>query len=419
MISEALAGKRIAVTGATGFLGTALVERLLRAVPDCEVVVLVRPGRRSIRRRPRPPRDPAQRRLRPAARASWATTSTTRSPAGSTWSPATSPSTASASTTTDARRLAACDIVIHSAAARQLRLAARHRGRGQPARPGTRSRRRCNDLGSNAHLVAVSTAYVAGSRRGHAPEALLPDTPFATDVDWRAEVAAARRARADVDAASRQPDALARFHSAARHELGAAGTPLLAAKTEKLREEWVDDRWSRPGRARARVARLARRLRLHQGARRAGAARDRAATCPVTIVRPSIIESALAEPRPGLDPRLPHGRAGDHLLRPRPAEGVPRHPRGRGRRHPGRPRRRRHHRGRRHAAPTPTDPTVFQVASGSAQPAALPPPGRPRRRLVHRAPALRHRRPAHRRARVVVPRPRPRAGPARSGRRRR
>ena len=33
MIAEGLRGKRIAVTGATGFLGTALVERLLRAVP--------------------------------------------------------------------------------------------------------------------------------------------------------------------------------------------------------------------------------------------------------------------------------------------------------------------------------------------------------------------------------------------------
>jgi thioester reductase-like protein len=46
VIADALSGKRIAVTGATGFLGTALVERLLRAVPGCEVAVLVRPGRR-------------------------------------------------------------------------------------------------------------------------------------------------------------------------------------------------------------------------------------------------------------------------------------------------------------------------------------------------------------------------------------
>ena len=46
MLREALGGRRIAITGATGFLGTALVERLLRTVPDCELVLLVRPGRR-------------------------------------------------------------------------------------------------------------------------------------------------------------------------------------------------------------------------------------------------------------------------------------------------------------------------------------------------------------------------------------
>ena len=46
VIAEALADKRILVTGATGFLGTALVERLLRCAPGCELVLMVRPGRR-------------------------------------------------------------------------------------------------------------------------------------------------------------------------------------------------------------------------------------------------------------------------------------------------------------------------------------------------------------------------------------
>ena len=51
MIRENLSGKRIAITGSTGFLGTALVERFLRAVPDCELVLIVRPGRRGAQNR--------------------------------------------------------------------------------------------------------------------------------------------------------------------------------------------------------------------------------------------------------------------------------------------------------------------------------------------------------------------------------
>ena len=51
MIREELSRARIAITGSTGFLGTALVERLLRAVPECELVLVVRPGRRGAQHR--------------------------------------------------------------------------------------------------------------------------------------------------------------------------------------------------------------------------------------------------------------------------------------------------------------------------------------------------------------------------------
>src|SRR6202008_3160018 len=55
------------------------------------------------------------------------------------------------------------------------------------------------DLGVAPHLVSVSTCYVAGNRRGAAPEALVSDGPFDLGVDWRGEVAAARRARTDAE----------------------------------------------------------------------------------------------------------------------------------------------------------------------------------------------------------------------------
>ena len=152
--------------------------------------------------------------------------------------------------------------------------------------------------GSRPHLIAVSTAYVAGARRGDALETLLPDTPFATAVEWRGEVDAARRARADADAESRRPERLADFHKAARRELGAAGVPLLAQKAERLRADWVKDRLVELGRARARALGWPDAYAYTKGLGERALLETRGELA-VTIVRPSIIESTLAEPRPG------------------------------------------------------------------------------------------------------------------------
>jgi HAD superfamily hydrolase (TIGR01490 family) len=296
VIRERLSGKRIAVTGATGFLGTALVERLLRAVPGCEVVALVRPGRRaSAQERVRREilRNDCFQRLRDE----WGDRFDAEVERRLTVISGDVATDGLALNESDRATLCGCDIVIHSAAAvsfdSPLDTAVEVNLLG-PARL-------VEVLalsGSAAHLVAVSTAYVAGSRRGLSPETLLPDTPFSTEVDWRGEVDAARRARADTDAESRRPECLKRFAKKARAELGAAGAPVLAERTERLRRDWVADRMVEAGQSRAQglgwpdvyayTKALAERALLESRGH-----------VPVSIVRPSIIESTLAEPRPG------------------------------------------------------------------------------------------------------------------------
>ena len=92
------------------------------------------------------------------------------------------------------------------------------------------------DCGSSAHLVAVSTAYVASTHQGEAREELLSENRFTLDVEWRDEVTAARRLRDDLEAESRKPGKLEGFAKKARGEVGAAGDHLIAARSEKLRE---------------------------------------------------------------------------------------------------------------------------------------------------------------------------------------
>ena len=252
VIREGLAGKRIAITGTTGFLGTALVERLLRTVPDAELVLLLRPGRRStVRQRARREifRNDAFDRLRSeiGGNAAFDELIDRRVTviAGDVGRDL-------LALDDDGRTaLAACDIVIHSAAAVAFDSPLDSAVEVNLLGP-TRIAQTLRSLDVRPHLVAVSTCYVAGNRRGAAPEYLLSESPFFLDVDWRAEVDAARRARADAEADSRAAEALRRFRTQARRELGAAGVPLLAEKTEQRRTQWVKDRMIEAGRARTR-----------------------------------------------------------------------------------------------------------------------------------------------------------------------
>ena len=240
-----------------------------------------------------------------------------------------------------------CDIVIHSAAAVsfdspldsavEINLLgptriAEHAATSSASRPTSSSCRR-----------ATSPATAAARR----PRSCVSDGPFDLGLDWRAEVAAARRLRGDSEAASRQPDQLERVpHRAPARELGAAGAPALAAKTEQLRERWVRDRLVEAGRARAASVGWPDAYAFTK-ALGEQALTDSKGAVPGQHRAPVDHRVGVGRAAAGLDPRLPHGRAGDHLLRPRPAARVPRRARGHGRRDPRRHRRRRDHRRRR------------------------------------------------------------------------
>ena len=117
-------------------------------------------------------------------------------------------------------------------------------------------------------------------------------------VDWRHEVDCARRAREDAEQRSRRPARLAKLASQAQRELGAAGRPALAEKVENLRQRWVRDTMIKIGRARAESLGFPDAYAFTKALGELALTETRG-SIPVSIVRPSIIESALAEPYPG------------------------------------------------------------------------------------------------------------------------
>ena len=320
-IAAALAGKRIAITGATGFLGTALVERLLRCVPDCELALLVRPGRSGAQRRVEREiwRNAAFDRLREELGAKGFADCTASRVSVLECDIAADGLAATPETLAD---LANCDILIHSAASVAFDNPLDRAVETNLAGP-LRLLETLHAHNSAPHFVAISTAYVAGTRKGDAEEQLLSTTPFSVAVDWEAEIDSARRVRQRTEDESRTPDRLAHFTREAAKKLGAAGTTALATQREQLRERWVEDTLIEAGRARAAslgfadaytftkaLAEQALVDRRHASRDANGSSTNTASSAnskagsetnaiPLSIVRPSIIESSLAEPHPG------------------------------------------------------------------------------------------------------------------------
>lgn len=142
-------------------------------------------------------------------------------------------------------------------------------------------------------FLHVSTAYVAGLTRGTQPEDLLR-----VRARWRVEADAALRVREEVESDSRRPELLAKFEAKARHEIGRAGPQSVAKRSEQHRRNWERDRLVEYGRARARSLGWPD-VYTFTKALTEMALDEAAGDNPLTIVRPSIIESALERPYPG------------------------------------------------------------------------------------------------------------------------
>jgi alcohol-forming fatty acyl-CoA reductase len=143
------------------------------------------------------------------------------------------------------------------------------------------------------HYVHISTAYTAGRRRGTIPEA-----PHVHDIDYDAEAAAGIAMRDLIEAESRTSAQLARLRKEAEREHRQAGFLTTAADTERRRLEWVDAELVKAGTERARslgwtdvytfTKALGERVVADVG-------RD----LQVSIVRPAIVESSWLYPYPG------------------------------------------------------------------------------------------------------------------------
>jgi HAD superfamily hydrolase (TIGR01490 family) len=300
VLAEAYRGKTILLTGGTGFLGTALVEKILRSLPDLgRLYLLIRASREKS----------AASRFEKDVLGS-AAFGGLREQRGEDFFSYVSEKVRVLEGDVHAPSLGLgeedllelsreVDIVIHAAASvvfdapldaavdsnvsgtlGLLRLA-----RGWEKRP---------------LFLHVSTAYVAGVRPGLAREEPPGSgSPNGASLDPQEEVANLEAVVREVDAASRERELLRRFEREARNELGMVGEEEeVAVRVDQLRRAWMRERLVERGTERARALGWHDVYTFTKSLAERTVLREREGM-PLIIVRPAIIESSHREPFPG------------------------------------------------------------------------------------------------------------------------
>jgi HAD superfamily hydrolase (TIGR01490 family) len=279
-----LDGAHILITGATGFVGQAVLEKLLSAYPTTTVTVLVRPrGQIS-------GEDRIKRLIRKPVFASW------RESVGD-----------EAADRELARRVNVLegdlgdvpdlpgdlDVVVHSASTVSFDLPINEAFASNVGGP-VGLYEKIHASGSDPHVVHVSTCYVAGLRKGVSEE-----TSLEHEVDWRVELGSARASHDRAEQDSRDPRRLAAFLSTATAEHGRAGAQAVSEAAEEARNAFVRESLVDAGRNRARTLGWPDVYTFTKALGERVAETSWGAEHRLSVVRPTIIESAFRHPYPG------------------------------------------------------------------------------------------------------------------------
>jgi fatty acyl-CoA reductase len=300
VLAEAYRGKAILLTGGTGFLGTALVEKILRSLPEVDRLYLLIRATREKSARSRFERDvlgsAAFSRLREERGDAFDdyVAQKVRVLEGDVHAPSLG------LTEEDLSELSReVDVVIHSAASVVFD-APLDAAMDSNVSGTLELLRLARDWEKSPLFVHVSTAYVSGTREGLVREEPPGDSsPNGTPLDPREEISSLEAVVREEELASRERSLLNRFQTEARRELGMVGEEgEVAERADQLRRAWMRERLVERGTERARelgwhdvytfTKSLAERMILRERGE-----------LPLVILRPAIIESSFAEPRPG------------------------------------------------------------------------------------------------------------------------